>query len=274
MFVMLSISPFVSSSSSSPDDMPSTNQSNRPPSKASMSDYHFPFLADRGLVPPIGSFITIAGESIITFWKSNGQNAYIAILFYASWCPFSMDVQPKFAALSSMYPQIHHVMIEHSSSILSLAFFIHRVRGVPKIALVNMTTNVEHHGAKDLNSLLQFYQQSTGLDPVLYLTEDQINSFKSRTTVGRSWNRRSWKDMAVDEPYLAFSVLFVSLKILSSLAPWVRYIPRLILAILGKSREILVDLKKAFSKPKLWKNRNLHKQQNMFRPFFAKSRDR
>lgn len=253
MLVMLSISSFVSSSSTC---LPRIN----------------PIVHHLKRQCPITIFptwpIEIEGESIIKFWKSNGQNAYIAILFYASWCPFSMDVQPKFAALSSMYPQIHHVMVKHSSP-LSLVFFVHRIHGVPSIVLVNRTTNLQHYGPKDLNSLLHFYQQSTGLDPVVYLTEDEINSFKSRPTVGRSWNQRSWKDMAASEPYLAYSLLFILLKILYVIALWVRYIPHLIPEIFGKSRQLLVDLKKAFSKPKVWNNRNLHKQQNWFPPSIA-----
>ncbi|KVH90846.1 hypothetical protein Ccrd_007096 [Cynara cardunculus var. scolymus] len=85
----------------------------------------------------------------------------------------------------------------------------------------------------NFSALLMF-----GLDPVLYLTEHEINSFKSRPTVGRSWNRRSVKDMAANEPYLASSPVFILLKILSSntIALWVQYISLLILAIFGKSR--------------------------------------
>ncbi|KAI3715810.1 hypothetical protein L6452_22797 [Arctium lappa] len=42
------------------------------------------------------------GESLDRILSST--NVYKAILFYASWCPFSRNAQPKFDALATMYP--------------------------------------------------------------------------------------------------------------------------------------------------------------------------
>ncbi|KAI3696970.1 hypothetical protein L6452_29635 [Arctium lappa] len=42
------------------------------------------------------------GESLDRLLSST--NVYKAILFYASWCPFSRNAQPKFDALAAMYP--------------------------------------------------------------------------------------------------------------------------------------------------------------------------
>jgi len=41
----------------------------------------------------------------------------VSILFYASWCPFSRRMLPKFEALSSMFPEIEHLVIEQSSAL-------------------------------------------------------------------------------------------------------------------------------------------------------------
>lgn len=39
---------------------------------------------------------------------------YVAILFYASWCPFSAIFRPSFSILPSLYPSIPHFAIEES----------------------------------------------------------------------------------------------------------------------------------------------------------------
>lgn len=57
------------------------------------------------------------GESLDNFMSSYKTNAYTSILFYASWCPFSINAQAKFHALASMYPQIKHVKVEQSSAL-------------------------------------------------------------------------------------------------------------------------------------------------------------
>lgn len=40
---------------------------------------------------------------------------YVAVLFYASWCPFSRVFRPVFSVLSSLHPSIPHFAIEESS---------------------------------------------------------------------------------------------------------------------------------------------------------------
>lgn len=57
------------------------------------------------------------GESLDKTLRSSPTKVNIAVLFYASWCPFSSEVQSKFGALSSMFPQIKHVMVEESSAL-------------------------------------------------------------------------------------------------------------------------------------------------------------
>jgi len=45
--------------------------------------------------------------------KNNHE--YVAVLFYASWCPFSRVFRPVFSILSALYPSITHLAIEESS---------------------------------------------------------------------------------------------------------------------------------------------------------------
>lgn len=61
----------------------------------------------------------VDGDSLDRLMALNHGNAYMSVLFYASWCPFSRDVRPKFDMLSSMFPQIQHLAVEHSQALPS-----------------------------------------------------------------------------------------------------------------------------------------------------------
>ncbi|KVI07343.1 hypothetical protein Ccrd_014351 [Cynara cardunculus var. scolymus] len=43
----------------------------------------------------------------------NAQD-YVVVLFYASWCPFSITFRPSLSVMSSLYPSIAHFAIEES----------------------------------------------------------------------------------------------------------------------------------------------------------------
>lgn len=43
------------------------------------------------------------------------SHEYVAVLFYASWCPFSRTFRSSFSILSSLYPSIPHFAIEESA---------------------------------------------------------------------------------------------------------------------------------------------------------------
>lgn len=233
-----------------------------------------PFLHDLQLQCPTTIMyswpIEMNEESLDKVLSASQMNGYVAILFYASWCPFSRNFQPKFAALSSMYPQIKHVMIEQSS-VPPIVFSRHGVHGVPSILIVNRTSRVQQNGPKDLHSLVHFYRKATGLEPVMDLTEDQIDSSENKSRVVESSTKTQVKNIIRREPNLIFSLLFLFSKALVYLYPnmvsnlialWLAYIPHLNLAIFGESRQLLgralhlVDIKRAFSKLKLSKSRN------------------
>lgn len=42
------------------------------------------------------------------------RDTYVALLFYASWCPFSKNFTPNFHVLSDWFPAIHHFAFEES----------------------------------------------------------------------------------------------------------------------------------------------------------------
>lgn len=56
------------------------------------------------------------GESLDKALRVCQKDEVTTILFYASWCPFSADVKSKFGVLSSMFPQIRHMMVEQSKA--------------------------------------------------------------------------------------------------------------------------------------------------------------
>ncbi|XP_076916677.1 5'-adenylylsulfate reductase-like 7 [Bidens hawaiensis] len=224
-----------------------------------------PFLHDLQLQCPTTIMYTwpikMNGESLDNILSSNQTNAYVAILFYASWCPFSKTVQPKFDALSSMYPQIKHVRVEQSS-VPPIVFSRYGIHEVPSILIANRTTRKRFHGPKNLYSLVHFYKLTTGLKPVMDLTEDSISFPENKSGTTELHNIY----MYPNEPYLIFSLFFLFLKAAIYLYPnmvskvtalWLAYIPHLNLAIFGESRQLLarvlqlVDFKRAFGKLKL-----------------------
>lgn len=61
------------------------------------------------------------------------HHEYVAVLFYASWCPFSQTFRPVFSALSFLYPSIPHVAIEESAitpRYFSDYFYVHTDVGI------------------------------------------------------------------------------------------------------------------------------------------------
>ncbi|XP_010937429.1 5'-adenylylsulfate reductase-like 3 [Elaeis guineensis] len=91
---------------------------------------------------------------------------YVAVLFYASWCPFSKICRPNFQVLSSLFPTIRHFAFEESvirPSMLSR----YGVHGFPTLFLLNSTMRVRYHGSRTINSLVAFYNDVTGANPAL-----------------------------------------------------------------------------------------------------------
>ena len=104
----------------------------------------------------------------------------------------------------------------------------------------------------------------TGLEPVAYFDVDQPSSSGNSSLLWR-WDG-SPREIVANEPYIAFSLLFIFVKAFVLLFPkiishlralWVWYAWRLNLGIIGESSQLLeralhvVDLKKVWNKLRL-----------------------
>ncbi|XP_057956480.1 5'-adenylylsulfate reductase-like 5 [Malania oleifera] len=216
--------------------------------------------------------IEMDGESLDRALAFSSRNVYTAVLFYASWCPFSRDMRSKFDMLGSIFPQITHLAVEQSSAMPSV-FSRHGIHSVPSLLIVNDGASVRFNGQRNLDSLMCFYVKTTGLGPVGYWAEGIPNLYDSRKEVVWPMNMSSMKEFAIKEPYIVFSLLFLVLRailhfipgILSRLtALWVSYLPHPNLGIFGEASQFvgrilhLIDVKRVLSKLKLCKTRNFH----------------
>ncbi|RCV40359.1 hypothetical protein SETIT_9G046500v2 [Setaria italica] len=156
--------------------------------------------------------LEVSGEAVDTELNLRRRGASYSILFYAAWCPFSSKFRPIFEALSTMYPQIHHFAVEESSATPRYG-----VRGFPAVLLVNETTMVRYRGSKDLSSLVNFYKETTGLDPIAHLDVVQQESTGSLRSI-MPWDR-SLREMAKHEPFLLLAALFIIMKVVSYFIP-------------------------------------------------------
>ncbi|GAA0142663.1 reductase [Lithospermum erythrorhizon] len=155
---------------------------------------------------------------------------YVAILFYASWCPFSRTFRPTFPTLASFYPSIPHFAIEESSvrpSILSK----YGVRGFPTLVLLNSTMRVRYSGSRTLDSLTTFYGKITGmknapisrkcLEKSVCLSDNSEHGINELGSCPFSWIR-SPENLLRQETYLALATAFVLLRLMHIIFPALR----------------------------------------------------
>ncbi|VFQ77345.1 unnamed protein product [Cuscuta campestris] len=215
--------------------------------------------------------IEMDGDFLDKALNSSQKNVHTAVLFYAAWCPFSSDARQTFYTLSSMFPQIKHVMVEKSATMPSV-FSRYAIHSLPSILIVNHTKVLRYHGQKDLHSLVRYYQESTGFHPIINLNENQKHVEKAPEN-SMIWTRTSLQETFRTDPYLVLSVAFVLLRAIlyffpgmasHAMALWAAYAPHLNIAIFGGSRQLLghvlhlIDVKRICSRLKLCKNGNFH----------------
>lgn len=185
------------------------------------------------------------------------RDDHMAVLFHASWCPFSKLCRSLFDDLSSMFPKIYHVAVEESvlmPSVLSR----NGVHSFPSLFLQNQTSRVRYRGSRDLDSLVLFYKEITGIEPIsLDPLVKEFNGFRrpSRNEGGQSMEdtpypwEMSPKNVLQREPYLAFAILFLILRMLVYLFPKVllqvkrcrlRRIWRVNLALLSENTPLIL----------------------------------
>lgn len=159
-------------------------------------------------------------QKALNFVQKNSHE-YVALLFYASWCPFSKNFRPSFSILSSLYPSIPHFEIEESSirpSILSK----YGVHGFPTLFLLNSTMRVRYHGSRTLGSLVAFYSDVTGiktasldkgsLDKIGRASHLEKHDAPEQESCPFSW-ARSPENLFREETYLALATTFVLLRL-------------------------------------------------------------
>ncbi|XP_061350993.1 5'-adenylylsulfate reductase-like 5 [Gastrolobium bilobum] len=221
--------------------------------------------------PPLqvdGNFI----EGILSGKK---RIEYISILFYASWCPFSRRMLPKFEILSSMFPQVEHFALEQSSALPSL-YSKYGIHSLPAILLVNQTSRLRYHGPKDVLSLLGFYERNTGFKANSDVVVGQLSSMLSdENPTTKSLMGLSLRETSSKEPYFVFSVLFLCLRILLFVFPkivlrlrafWVSCVPHLNMQIFGETSQVMgrvlhaIDVRRIWTKLRLCKTRSFHER--------------
>ncbi|KAJ0249756.1 5'-adenylylsulfate reductase-like 5 [Hirschfeldia incana] len=220
--------------------------------------------------------IEVDGESLdrLMALKHDG-NDYVSVLFYASWCPFSRAVRPKFDMLTSMFPQIQHLAVEHSQALPSV-FSRYGIHSLPSILMVNQTSKARYHGRKDLTSLIEFYEESTGLKPVRYMAEaEQATTLDATDDNLITWlrNGTSISEIFKRDPFLVLSLLFICLQLAILVFPiaesrmkalWASYVPNL--ERFGEVSQVfrralhMVDVRRVWLRLRLVKTRNFHER--------------
>ncbi|XP_039022521.1 5'-adenylylsulfate reductase-like 5 [Hibiscus syriacus] len=232
-----------------------------------VKNLHFQCSPSVSPIPPLkvdGSFLDRA--------LSKQRNGYTSVLFYASWCPFSRSLYPKFDILSSMFPQVEHLAVEQSSASPSI-FSKYGIHSLPSILMVNQTSRVRYRGSKDIPSIVQFYEKTTGFEPVQYDAESKpVVSGEDNIYMIQLWNETPM-EMVKREPYLAFALLFLCFRGLLTIFPkvmsrlkafWDSYAPHLKLEIFGETSQLfaralhMVDVRRVWAKLRLSKTRNFH----------------
>ncbi|XP_044478435.1 5'-adenylylsulfate reductase-like 4 isoform X2 [Mangifera indica] len=187
------------------------------------------------------------------------SHEFVAVLFYASWCPFSRNFRPSFSILSSLYPSISHFAIEESAirpSILSK----YGVHGFPTLFLLNSSMRVRYHGSRTLISLVAFYSDVTGidsasldkisLDKVGHLSNHERHDNVDNESCPFSW-ARSPENLLRQETYLALATSFVLLRLLYLFFPSLLVIAQLTWIRLIRN----VKLGSLFDHPQTYLNR-------------------
>lgn len=230
--------------------------------------------------PPPPPPIQVDGDSLDRLMMSlnrGGNAAYMSVLFYASWCPFSRPLRPKFDILSSMFPQIHHLALEHSQALPSV-FSRYGIHSLPSILIVNQTSKARYQGRKDLTSLIEFYEESTGLKPVQYVAEAEPTTSLDATDGNLiTWlrNGTSISEISRRDPFLVLSLLFICLQMAILVFPiaesrmkalWASYVSSLNLERFGEISQLfsralhMVDVRRLWLKLGLVKTSNFHER--------------
>lgn len=169
----------------------------------------------------------IALQRAISIVHKNREQ-HIAVLFHASWCPFSKICRPNFSAMASLFPTIPHFAFEESMirpSILAR----HGVHGFPTLFLLNSTMRVRYRGPRSISFLADFYSDVTGVKPprvdpstsnktITLPNLDEDIQGGEEMNLPFSWARTA-ENLLQRDAYLALAGAFVLLRLLYFLLP-------------------------------------------------------
>ncbi|XP_051205157.1 5'-adenylylsulfate reductase-like 4 [Lolium perenne] len=172
-------------------------------------------------------------QRAVTLVLQNRED-FVAILFHASWCPFSKIFRTDFQKLSSFFPKIAHFSFEESR-IKPRMLSRYGVRAFPTLFLVNSTVRVRYHGSRTMSSLVMFYNDVTGINPVsvdaislkgmqdtVHIVENESESENEKNTELEDslflW-ARSPDRLLHEDTCLAFASAFVILRLFFFLLP-------------------------------------------------------
>ncbi|KAF8697411.1 hypothetical protein HU200_036011 [Digitaria exilis] len=157
----------------------------------------------------------------------HNREDFVAILFYASWCPFSKIFRTDFRKLSSFFPTIAHFSFEESH-IKPRILSRYGVRAFPTLFLVNSTVRARYHGSRTMNSLAMFYKDVTGIIAQCYeffskRMEDTVTKFDSDKRTKKEGSVLLWARspdrLLHQDTCLALASSFVLLRLLHFLLP-------------------------------------------------------
>ncbi|GAV78955.1 Thioredoxin domain-containing protein [Cephalotus follicularis] len=245
------------------------------PNQSFLFLYHFQYQCPITISP--NPPIEVDGNFLDKCIASKQRITYISVLFYASWCPFSLSMHPVFNTLSSMFPQIDHLAVEQSSAMPSI-YSRYGIHSMPSILMVNQTSRVRYQGPKNLHSLLQFYETTTGLEPVQYFAEAETKIWEnSEKSIMQTWDGMTLNGITKREPYVVLAMLFLCLRVLLYLLPnvlsylkafWISYVPHFNMEIFGETSQLfgralhMIDVRRIWTKLRLCKTRNFHGAMN------------
>ncbi|XP_047182394.1 5'-adenylylsulfate reductase-like 5 [Vigna umbellata] len=210
--------------------------------------------------------LQVDGDFLDRVLSGSKSIEYISILFYASWCPFSQKMLPQFETLSSIFPQIEHLILEQSSALPSL-FSRYGIHNLPAILLVNQTSVLRYYGPNNLLSVSEFYERNTRLAATINIV-DQASSMTSDDNSSMNLFGLSLKETWSRDPYLVFSVLFLCLRLLLFVFPkivsrlrafWVSCIPHLNLQIFGETSQVMGRVLQVIDVRRIWNRLRLCK---------------
>lgn len=160
---------------------------------------------------------------------------YVALLFYASWCPFSRSFRPKFSIMASLFQSIPHFAIEESS-VKPSTLSKYGVHGFPTLFLLNSTMRMRYHGSRSIDSVIEFYGGTTGFQGAS-VDATSLGKMGCSTNLLKlhgsdqencpfSW-ARSPENLFQQETYLALATAFVLMKVLYMIFPALRKVAQI-----------------------------------------------